>query len=309
VLASEDALPRAIQNIQKAMDIVGDNALLYFGMGYAYFGYENIGAKPDEFYLGKAEEYAKKVFEVAPESYHGFLLLGLIQMKKGKFQNVVKHLKQALTLEPNDVDVLFWLSLTYLEVGKTSAASPLLYRLIKLDPFIPIYQLLPGWLHLMEGQFELAIEPCQKGFNINPGDVGVRYYYALVLAFNNRIDEALSLIEVMIREVPDLTYSRLGKITKYALKRDRAMVLKSLTQELLNQARRDEQSSWILAGCLSLVDEKKEALNWLENAVNKGCINYPFLNEYYPFLENIREELRFKKLMDRVMYEWQNFEV
>ena len=309
VLASEEALPRAIHNIQKAIDIVGENALLYFGLGYAYFGYENVGTKPNEFYLTKAEEYAGKVFELEPESYHGYLLQGLIRSKRGEFQEVVRHLKKALVIEPNDLDVLFWLSLTYLEVGKTSAAAPLLNRLLQLDPFTPIYQLLPGWLHLMNGQIELALEPCRKGFNINPGDMSVRYYYALVLAFNNRISEALSLIEVMIREVPDLTYSRLGEITKYALQRDRAMVLKSLSQELINQAKRDEQSSWIIAGCLSLIDERKKALNWLENAVKEGCTNYPFLNEYYPFLENIRGEKRFNKLMKRVKQEWENFEI
>jgi TolB-like protein/tetratricopeptide (TPR) repeat protein len=309
VLASEEALPRAIQNIQKAMDIVGENALLYFGLGYAYFGYENVGTKPDEFYLTKAEEYARKVFELEPESYHGYLLQGLIQMKRGKFQEVVRHLKKALFIEQNDLDVLFWLSLTYLEVGKTSAAAPLINRLLQLDPFTPIYQLLPGWLHLMDGQLEVALEPCRKGFNINPGDFSVRYYYALVLAFNNHISEALSLIDVMIRELPDLTYSRLGKITRYALLEDKEMVQKSLTQELINFARRDEQGSWIIAGCLSLVDEKREALDWLENAVKEGCTNYPFLNEYYPFLENIRAEMRFKKLMEKVKYEWENFEV
>jgi tetratricopeptide (TPR) repeat protein len=308
VLASEEALPRAIQNIQKAIEIVGENALLYFGLGYAYFGYENIGTKPDEFYLTKAEEYARKVFELEPESYHGYLLLGLIQMKRGKLQEVVRYLKRALVSEPNDLDVLFWLSLTYLEVGKSSAAAPLINRLIQLDPFTPIYQLLPGWLHLMEGQLDLALEPCRKGFNINPGDFGVRYYYALVLAFNNYINEAISLIDVMIKELPDLTYSRLGKITKYAILRDKAMVHKSLTQELINVARRDEQVSWIIAGCFSLVDEKEEALNWLENAVEEGCTNYPFLNEYYPFLGNIRKKMRFKKIMERVKYEWENFE-
>ncbi len=51
----------------------------------------------------------------------------------------------------------------------------------------------------MDGQIELALEPCHKGFNINPGDISIRYYYALVLAFNNRISEALSLIKLMER--------------------------------------------------------------------------------------------------------------
>ena len=309
ILGSEEALPRAILNIQKAIDIVGENELLCFGMGYVYFGYENVGTKPDGFYLTKAEEYVSKILEMNPESYHGYLLLGLIQVKRGKFQEVVRHLRKALTIEQNDPDVLFWLSLIYLEVGKTSAAAPLVDRLLLIDPFTPIYQLLPGWLLMMDGKMKMALEPCKKGFSINPGDIGVRYYYALILIFNNLIDEAISLIDVMLREVPDETYSRLGAITKYGVQKNRAKVLELLTQKMINVAKRDEQYSWIIAGCLSLIGEKKEAVEWLENSVEKGCTNYPFLNEYCPFFENIRDEERFKKLMERVKYEWENFEV
>lgn len=48
---------------------------------------------------------------------------------------------------------------------------------------------------------------------------------------------------------------------------------------------------------------------WLEHAVDRGFINYPFLKEIDPFLENIRGEPRFQKLMAHVKHEWENFEV
>jgi len=49
-------------------------------------------------------------------------------------------------------------------------------------------------------------------------------------------------------------------------------------------------------------------LDWLDNAVNRGFINYPYLNEYDPYLASIRGEARFKKLMERVKSEWERFE-
>lgn len=67
------------------------------------------------------------------------------------------------------------------------------------------------------------------------------------------------------------------------------------------------ESSYWLAVMLSLLDAKKEALDWLENANHQGFINYPAL-EREPFLQNIRGEERFKKLMERVKYEWEHFE-
>jgi len=63
-----------------------------------------------------------------------------------------------------------------------------------------------------------------------------------------------------------------------------------------------------VADYLSLAVAKEEALDWLENAVHRGFINYPFL-QCDPFLDNIRGEERFMKLMEWAKYEWEHFEV
>ena len=77
---------------------------------------------------------------------------------------------------------------------------------------------------------------------------------------------------------------------------------------MLDWSKRDFTNPWTLVIGLSLIDEKEEALNWLEEWVNLGCVNYPLFSKD-PFLENIRGEIRFKKLMKRVKYEWENLEV
>jgi non-specific serine/threonine protein kinase len=64
-----------------------------------------------------------------------------------------------------------------------------------------------------------------------------------------------------------------------------------------------------MPGYFSLINEKEKALDYLNHALDRGFINYPFFSNIDPFLENIRGEERFKKLMERVKYEWENFEV
>jgi len=64
-----------------------------------------------------------------------------------------------------------------------------------------------------------------------------------------------------------------------------------------------------LADCYSIIGENEKAIELLEYSTRRGFINFPFLNEYDPLLENIREDPRFKKLMERVKHEWENFEV
>jgi hypothetical protein len=57
-----------------------------------------------------------------------------------------------------------------------------------------------------------------------------------------------------------------------------------------------------------LIGEKARALDCLERDVNLGMSNYPLMSELDPFLAGIRGEERFKKLMERVKSEWENFE-
>ncbi|MCJ7459416.1 MAG: hypothetical protein MUP17_10535 [candidate division Zixibacteria bacterium] len=100
-----------------------------------------------------------------------------------------------------------------------------------------------------------------------------------------------------------------GLLLKYALLKDKEKVFQEMTPDFQKTCRRDFEWSHTVAVMLALLDAKKEAMDWLENSVNLGFINYPLLAERDPFLENIREEERFKKLMERVKYEWEHFEV
>ena len=60
-----------------------------------------------------------------------------------------------------------------------------------------------------------------------------------------------------------------------------------------------------MAEGLALLDEKDEAFDWLEHAVGKGFINYPFLAQHDPFLTNLRKDKKFSKLMEKVKAEWE----
>jgi hypothetical protein len=93
----------------------------------------------------------------------------------------------------------------------------------------------------------------------------------------------------------------------YALQGKKKEALDVVTPQLEIAAKGVEYLSRDMAHGYALIGEKEKALDWLKNAVDRGFIAYPFLNDYDPFLENIRGEERFKKLMERVKYEWENF--
>jgi non-specific serine/threonine protein kinase len=96
---------------------------------------------------------------------------------------------------------------------------------------------------------------------------------------------------------------------KYAILRDKDRVYQEMPLDFRKTCQRDVTFSHHLAGIFALLGDKGEALEWVENAVNRGFINYPLLSEKDLFLANIRSEPRFQRLMERVKYEWEHFEV
>jgi eukaryotic-like serine/threonine-protein kinase len=304
----EDALDRAVQYLQNGIDIVGDNALLYSGIAQAYSQYVNIGAKQED-YIAKAEEYAKEALALDPDFPKAHQVLAFIYSAfRGNQQDAIRHYKRALAVNPNEPAALISLAYTYCYAGKPSAALTLMERLKRVDPLRPGNYFLQGALHFCDSQYRLALEPFRKFHESDPGSLSAQFLYAWTLTYNKELDRAFSMIDQIAGADPNNVYAKFGLLLKYGLLKDKEKALQEMTPDFQKTCRRDLEWSYSVAVMLSLLDARKEALDWLENAVSLGFMNYPML-ERDPFLDNIRTEESFKNLVQRVRYEWENFEV
>ena len=94
-----------------------------------------------------------------------------------------------------------------------------------------------------------------------------------------------------------------------ALRHDPEGVRCRLSATLEKTFRRDAGYSYHLAAVLALAGAREEALDWLENAVDRGFMNHTFLATQDPFLESLRGEPRFLDLVQRAREAWERFEV
>jgi len=136
-----------------------------------------------------------------------------------------------------------------------------------------------------------------------------QYFKALILVYNDQAEEAYDFICQNIEEPSENIWSQVTIFLKYIIKRDKNKLNSLLTTDFVTKIQRDLQYSYHIATFYAYLDDKKESFKWLENAISRGFINYPLLNKRDKLLVNIRGEERFKKLMERVKYEWENFEV
>jgi eukaryotic-like serine/threonine-protein kinase len=305
----QDALDPALRYLQNGVAMIGDNALLYAAIAHVYWQYVNLGAKQEE-YIEKAEEYVNKALSIDADFPTAHIVVGLIEQAfRGKQKDAVRHFKKALASAPNESEALVWLANAYIQyAGKISAAVPLLEKLQQLDPLNPLLYNLLGARYYYEGRYDLALEPLHKGNQMHPGNIRILAYYAVALAHTKKVDEAFIIIDQMEKMSRDNGITKLMLMLKYALLGDKEKAFREMTPDFQRSCKRDAHSSEVVAIAMSLLDAKKEAFDWLENAVNRGFINYPLLAEKDPWFANIRGEPRFKKLMERVKYEWEHFE-
>jgi non-specific serine/threonine protein kinase len=306
---NESSLGSALAHLQKGLDILGDNALLYSALAFVYWQYVNMGVAQEE-YIAKAEEYAQKALALDPESPQAHFIIGMINgWVYGNVRENIRQLKMALAVNPNYVDALILLAgLSTMSFGKLSAALPLVQRVRQIDPLDPWNYWLQGRLFFYDGQYKLAAEQFREHYQLDPENLAVRYFYAWTLAYAGQIDEAFSIIDHGAQAAPDSVLTKFGLLLKHGLLKDKEKAFREMTPEFEKTCRRDHQWSYFVAVPLALVDAREDSLDWLENAVNRGFINYPEL-ERNPYLANIRGEERFKKLMERVKHEWEHFEV
>jgi TolB-like protein len=307
---TKNGLDRALQYLQHALDIIGDNAQVYAYIAYIYWGYVNLGFEQED-YIEKAEEWARKALDIDPNSASACVVIGKIyQAFKGNQSESIKYFKRALVINPNDLDALVGILVGYAcYTGKMSKAAPILKRILQLDPLNPGNHRRQAMYNYYGGKHDLFLTHARMAYDQDPDNPFVQFYLANAYAFNNDYEEVYSLVDKTVKFPPQDLLRRINLLLKYGLQDNREKALELLTPDFINTCERDGTWSVDLAIKMALLNEKEKALDWLENAVNRDFINYPLLNEYVPFFENLRSDPRFKRLMEKVKHKWENFDV
>ena len=257
----------------------------------------------------KAGKYAEKALALNPISSHAYGLMGAIHEQRGNILEAAKNLKRAVEINPNNTEALMMLSFVYAIAGKGYAAHPITEHLMNIDSFTPSNHFSPIFLHMSEGQFDLALKSCRRAYELDSQNPAILFCTSWTLAFNKLSDELQKIVELMNKNCPDTVLTATAQSLQYALQGKKQKTHETITPDFISLAQSDHIFSYVLADCYALIGENKKSLDWLKTAVKNGRIDYPFISEYDPLLENIRKEPRFKKFMHHVKQEWKNFEV
>jgi TolB-like protein/thioredoxin-like negative regulator of GroEL len=304
----KDAIDRAVRLLHEGLETDGDSAGLYATLGLAHLQYREAGIDVGPGPLQEADACAQKVFALAPASLAGLQLRGWIDYSRGRVQEAVRDLKAALEIDPNSADTLSLLGNCYLISGKVTAARPLIARLLAVDPLTPVNRCMPGFADIMEGRFAPAVDPYRQMLEMDPGNPMARLFYIWVLILNDRIEEVASIIDGFSDEVRGTIPARIASVLAHAVTGNAAGLHAAVSPEVEGVATSTDLFPRFLAQGYALAGIPDRAMHWLEIAIGRGFINYPFLAQHDPFFESLRAHPRFVQLTEIARARWEGFE-
>jgi eukaryotic-like serine/threonine-protein kinase len=306
---SGTSLDSAIRYLEDGIAITGDNPLLYAAMAQAYWQYVNIGAGQEDD-IAKAESYARKALVLNP----GFataneVMASIYKDFLGNPREGIRHYKMALADNPNEPDALRKLAYSYVvNIGRPDSARELIARAKQVDPLEPWNHFIEGMQYLYYCEYFLAMEPYRAFYQADTLNPLAQFFYAWALVLNGKRNEGLSIIERSRKTTPQNVCTKFGLLLQHGMLKERALALRELTPDFRRTCRRDPEWSYYVGLLLTQCDASSDALDWLENAFKRGFYNYPALQRN-PYLNPLRDEERFKKLMQLTKSEWEHFEI
>ncbi len=297
-------LQQAKRHLKNGLELVGPNIRLLATLGIVYARYNEIGLDPNGVLLAKAADCAREIFELDANSARGHALLGIVQFHSGALRAARKPLEYSLGANPSDPDTLVMLGYLYALIGRNEPALHLLCEALAIDPLTPINHGMPGFVALMEGRNSDALPHYRRFFRMDPYNPFAAWSLGYVLLRNDRVDEASEVYGELRANHPDSILAQLANATLSGVcgKRDATRV--AITSKLRAAAKNSELLSREITNCLALAGETDEALDWLENTVRIGNINYPFWARHNEWVDSIRGNSRFDAIMRDVEREW-----
>jgi eukaryotic-like serine/threonine-protein kinase len=323
---------QAVELFKKAIEIDLDYALAHAGLGDTYMQRALRFGLP-ETWFDRAIEEAQRALSLDPNLSEGYKALGSAYFfGKGWWKKGVEAFQKAVEANPNSAFVCESLAQAYNNMGESEKAFRLIRKVIALSPASAMpcsdmgtmfrglddpvraeewlkksLELQPDLdnghnglisLYLGLGEYQKAIEQGRTYLSKLPDYPSALRYAGLTELFSGHAEKAQEYYQKS-----GGTPVELGYLYWKAGRKDEARKLfQGNLDRLQKQLEQGDESSGLLsslAAINAIEGNKEEALRWLQKAVDAGSRYYRNISRD-PLLENIRDDERFKRIIDDI---------
>lgn len=282
--------------------------------------------EPDDgrwsFYLGivnssqrkfaDAEKAFKKAIEIGLHSDKGnmgilnYTGLALPLYELGKYSEAIDAAKKSIETDSTNVAVWFVLVRSYYETEQTSSAIDALSQGIKANPEEGLFYYWRARMKMYSGALQNALDDINVALKMTGGvDSADLLQRSEIYRRMGKLQEAVADCDSVISLQKDLPGSlRDDNYLAYAYvrsgQRDKALDV----VEKMNKDSADKGELYDFACLYSLLDDKQQALDFLEKALQLGFCGFVQIGNATD-LDNIRGTERFKQLVEKYKKEYE----
>jgi len=292
-----DALARAGQHLANAQALVGDHPLLLAGQSMLHFQSVNLGLA-QEAGAKAARDCAERALDLDSGLAQAHTAMAMVGMLEGNFPLAARHFRRARQEAPGSAAAWGWLPWCCCCLGKPELALPLAEEVLRLDPVEPNWHMQQAAVRLFLGDFPEGLRLMAKAMAMAPGLPIFQFIYARALAMAGPREVALAFLDGFPPDPAQDIWVRLGHLLRAALTADAPAFDALLTPGAIASLRRDGEYSFHLASMCMQLGRTAEALDWLENAVDRTFVPVGlFLHD--PALAPLAGQDRFEGIVAR----------
>jgi len=257
---SKEDLEKSIGYYEQALRIDPNYARAWAGLSRVHARQADAGYLPVEESYPKAKKEAQKALDLDPNLADAYAAIGWIKRSYDwDWAAADAACKQALELDPTNVDAVSSSALLDLTLGRFDEGIAIVRKAIELDPLsVTSYSRL-GTLNYYAGRMSESEAAFRKAMELNPQRPTLHYQLGLVYLDQSKSQQALAEIQ----KEPDPIWREEGlAIVYYALgnKKESDIILMEYIKE--NQS----GSAFQVAEIYASRDETDKAFEWIERA-------------------------------------------
>jgi TolB-like protein/Tfp pilus assembly protein PilF len=295
---TRDDLLTAVQYYDRAIEEDGNYALAYAGLADAYGTLGAFGYIAPIDGRRKAEEAARHALALDENLAEAHAAVGqaYTQFAPSSFSPGDRELQRAIELSPSLAIAHFYLAISLVRQGRLDEGLEELLKARELDPLSSIIARAVALPYYLKHDYAPALELLRQAKDLGPAFSST---FEIGIYIRNRLfDEPMAELENAKRERkndPILIYDT-GMVYAAQGKRAEALQIIKELEEMSGASLSEAQ--WI-AKIHATLNEKEQALAWLERGLGTGAIGFFYKDE--PVWDPIRGDPRFEALVQKVV--------
>src|SRR5882724_2448553 len=287
-----DDVKKALAYYRQALEKDPKSALAYSGIAESTMTLgPTLQVLPPQQAVADAKAAALKAMELDPELAEPHVTLSQISLiNDWDWKKAESEIQKAVELNPGSSAARHWFGLFLGYQGKAAEARRQIVQAREADPLSPILQANVGWTYYIEGDYEHAKQELEKTRQANPDFWVAPWGLGSTYLQRNQPQHAIAELEKAV-QLSGRTPGALSSLAYAYAKLDNAAKATGLLAELKAGGAKKHVSSWDVAIVYVGLNNRQQALAWLERAAAEHSQSVPGL-KVEPWFRPLQSEPR-----------------